>query len=457
MNTSDLVKLSQSILVIDDNPRIHEDIRKILCPAAAPDDLAEDQEAIFGEAPAASEFSNFTIDSAYQGQEGLDLVEKAVAEKRPYSMAFVDVRMPPGWDGIETIQRVWKAQPDLQVVICTAYSDHSWEQIIGRLGKSDSMLILKKPFDSVEVLQLAHALSKKWMVTCQARFRMENLESMVESRTLELVRANERLLSEINRRAEIEKELRESEERFRKSFEAALVALAMLNADTLVHTDVNSSFLSLIGRAREEVVGRTPLELGLADNPAAFDDTIKTLRAGKPVHNLEWTLRRADGKFRQTLLSVVPLTLGNQTCLLAALLDITDQRQMESQMRQSQKMEAIGQLAAGVAHDFNNLLTVIIGHASVQLARDGMDKELAKSLEEVNCAAERASVLTRQLLAFSRKQVLERKCLDVANTVRNMQKMLARLVGETIDFRFVYGENVPCSNASVTAGISQIW
>ncbi len=226
MHTAELVKLSQRILIVDDNPRIHEDIRKILCPVAAARDLAEDQQAIFGDAAAAPEFFNFTIDSACQGREGLLLVEKAAAQKRPYGMAFVDMRMPPGWDGIETIQRLWQVQPDLQVVICTAYSDHSWEEIIGKLGQSDSLLILKKPFDNVEVLQLAHALSKKWVVTCQAKFRLDNLESLVEFRTLELVRANERLQSEVNRRAAVEKDLRESEERFRKSFEAALVALA---------------------------------------------------------------------------------------------------------------------------------------------------------------------------------------------------------------------------------------
>jgi len=455
MDTSQLVKLSQSLLVIDDNPRIHEDIRKILCPVAAADDLAADQEAIFGEKPAAAEVSSFEIDSAYQGQEGLALVEKAMAEKRPYSMAFVDVRMPPGWDGIETVQRIWKADPDLQVVICTAYSDHSWEEIIQKLGKTDSLLILKKPFDNVEVLQLAHALSKKWVVTNQARFRLENLEAMVETRTGELVRANEQLLSEVKRRAEVENELRESEERFRKSFEAALVPLSMLRADTLAHTDVNSSFLSLIGRRREEVIGRTPQELGLLENPAAFEEMLKTLRLGRSVHNVELVLRSADGQLRQTLVSIVSLQLGTQACLLAAVLDITDQRRMESQMRQSQKMEAVGQLAAGVAHDFNNLLTIIIGHASIQLAQVGLEKELGKSLAEVNNAAERAAALTRQLLAFSRKQIMRRASLDVVNTVANMQKMLARLVGETVEIQVDFAENVPCIMGD-SANIEQV-
>src|SRR5690349_24456963 len=105
---------------------------------------------------------NLELDSASQGQEALAMVERALAEGRPYAMAFVDGRMPPGWDGLETIVHLWKAYPELQVVICTAYSDYSWEQIIERVGPSDSLVILKKPFDAVEVLQLAHAMTKKW-------------------------------------------------------------------------------------------------------------------------------------------------------------------------------------------------------------------------------------------------------------------------------------------------------
>lgn len=444
MNTTELIRLSHRILVVDDNPRIHEDIRKILCPAKDEIDLAQEEAALFGATPAVSERSDFQIDSAHQGQEGLALVEKALSEGRPYSMAFVDVRMPPGWDGIETIQHIWRSHPDLQVVICTAYSDHSWDDIIQKIGKSDSLVILKKPFDNVEVLQLAHALTKKWVVTRQAKCRLDNLESIVERRTAELVRANEQLRSEVQRRATVEKALRESEERFHKSFETASVSLAIFTADTLDHTDVNGSYLTLVGYTREQVIGRSPLQLGIAESAAAFKDAIATLRGGNRVHNLELAVRRVDKQLRHTLVSIVPLTLGDQTCYLAALLDITDQRRLESQLRQSQKMEAIGQLAAGVAHDFNNLLTIIIGHASIQLAKASVDHEVARSLEQVKMAGERASGLTRQLLAFSRKQVLKRSAVNAGLTVRNMQKMLTRLLGETVTFEFQCADRLPC-------------
>jgi CheY-like chemotaxis protein len=179
------------LLIIDDNPTIHEDIKKILCPPKEDADVSAMAAELFGSRSPAVEPTQFRIDSAYQGQEGLAKVEQAIAEGAPYAMAFVDVRMPPGWDGIETIRRIWDKYPGLQVVICTAYSDHSWEDITRSLGYSDSFVILKKPFDNVEVLQLAHALTKKWTLACETRIRMDNLDEMVRVRAEALSKANE--------------------------------------------------------------------------------------------------------------------------------------------------------------------------------------------------------------------------------------------------------------------------
>ena len=150
------------ILVIDDNKAIHQDFRKILCPPkAAPNGMAEAEAALFGDEPAALNLPEFQIDSAFQGEEGLALIEKSLAEGRPYAMAFVDVRMPPGWDGVETTAKIWQKYPDLQVVICTAYSDYSWEEMLNKPGSSYRLVLLKKPFDNIEVLQLAISLTEK--------------------------------------------------------------------------------------------------------------------------------------------------------------------------------------------------------------------------------------------------------------------------------------------------------
>ena len=153
---------NQRILIIDDNAAIHDDVRKILgMPSQADADLDAEAADLFGSEVDDFATVEFEIDSAFQGQEGLAMAEHALKEGRPYAMAFVDIRMPPGWDGVETINRIWKLYPELQVVICTAYSDYSWEEMLNKLGYSDRLVILKKPFDSIEVLQLTVSMTEK--------------------------------------------------------------------------------------------------------------------------------------------------------------------------------------------------------------------------------------------------------------------------------------------------------
>jgi len=198
---------NRRILVIDDNRAIHEDFKKIFnSNARDAAGLAETEAALFGEKPVAECPTGFEFDSAYQGQEGLALIQRALQEERPYAMAFVDVRMPPGWDGIETIARIWETYPDLQVVVCTAYSDYSWAEMVHKLGQSDRLVILKKPFDNIEVLQLASALTEKWRLYQQVKCKLDDLERMVRERTsaletvnVELAAANQSLLEESQR------------------------------------------------------------------------------------------------------------------------------------------------------------------------------------------------------------------------------------------------------------------
>jgi len=169
---------NRRILIIDDNEAIHKDFREILQgnkEISKSFNVDEDEAAIFGTASMISKV-NFDIDSAFQGQEGLEKIQQAVKEGNPYAMAFVDIRMPPGWDGIETIQHIWKVYPKLQVVICTAYSDYSWHDMIEKLGETEQLLILKKPFDNIEVRQMTCALMQKWEL-------LNNLDRMVRERT----------------------------------------------------------------------------------------------------------------------------------------------------------------------------------------------------------------------------------------------------------------------------------
>ncbi len=281
------------LLVIDDTPAIHADFRKILLQSQnSSSRLDRDEAALFGGASARRSRIQFTIDSAYQGQEGLALVEQSLRSGPRYEMAFIDMRMPPGWDGIETVSRLWQVDPDLQVVICTAHADYSWEEMADMLEGCDRVVILKKPFDAIEVLQLANALSAKWQLLQQTRRKLDDLDS--------------------------------------------------------------------------------------------------------------------------------------------------ERKELEAHLRQSQKMEALGQLAGGVAHDFNNLLTVIQGYAQILKMNPSLDNETGDGLGQIGLAAERAANLTRQLLTFSRKRVLQPKPLDLNLVVASIAKMLGRVIGEDIALSFNY-------------------
>jgi two-component system, NtrC family, sensor kinase len=197
---------NRRILVIDDNRAIHDDFRKIFEPGvASAQPLAHSREALFGDATRSGPLLLFRVDFASQGTEGAALVERARSKNEPFAMAFVDMRMPPGWDGIETTRRIWELDPRVQIVICTAYSDHSWQDILGRLGHSDRLLILKKPFDNIEVLQLASALTEKWRLADVAARRVQDLETLVELRTEALQRSNARLAA-VNQLLELQTE-----------------------------------------------------------------------------------------------------------------------------------------------------------------------------------------------------------------------------------------------------------
>ncbi len=192
------------VLVIDDNPAIHEDFQKILATPEGSTSLDALESVLFGAPQTRSGPYHFEVDTASQGEEGVKRVRDAQHEGRPYALAFVDIRMPPGIDGVETTARLWQEDPDLQVVLCSAYADYSWEEVAHRLGINQRLLILRKPFDNIEVRQMAHALAEKWELSRQSRRRMDDLAQAVAERTKELEATHERLRQEIEDRARLE-------------------------------------------------------------------------------------------------------------------------------------------------------------------------------------------------------------------------------------------------------------
>ena len=303
---------NRRILVIDDNRAIHDDFRKILCPPDLTDNNLESFERVlFDKTARVPDPIHFDIDCAFQGQAGVEMARQALAAGKPYATAFIDVRMPPGWDGVEAVAKIWEVDPDLQVVICSAYSDYSWNDMLATVGHSDRLVILKKPFDPIEAQQLAQALTEKWRLLQESKNKLSDLEQIVGARTAEL---------------------------------------------------------------QAEIVER---------------------------------------------------------------------KQLEAQFRQSQKMEAFGQLAGGVAHDFNNLLAVIMGFANLLRDTEELGAEAREQIEQVHLAGERAANLTRQLLTFSRKRDMQIRSLNLNDVIGDVAKMLVRLIGEDIKLECKSSPNLP--------------
>jgi diguanylate cyclase (GGDEF)-like protein len=204
------------ILIVDDNQDIHEDIKNILNPARINHQDSEMQllkDELFGDDDQSASKTDksisihYQIDDAYQGDEAIKMVLKADQDREPYSLIFMDVRMPPGMDGVQTIEKIWGINPYIEVVICTAYSDYSWDQILYKFGQTDHLLFIKKPFDNVSVKQIALALTTKWNLERLNREHIENLESEVKKRTQDLKEMVEKLTSEIHLRKEKEEQL----------------------------------------------------------------------------------------------------------------------------------------------------------------------------------------------------------------------------------------------------------
>ena len=188
-----LASMNRRVLVIDDNQAIHEDFRKVLCTAVDGQAALDMLEAQLLGSSAAVAAPQFDVESATQGEEGVRMAMLAVSAGRPYALAFVDMRMPPGWDGLRTIEELWRVDPAIQVVICSAHSDYEWNEVMARLNHSDKLLVLRKPFEPIEVQQCASALCQKWQNERMIRNHVASLEKVVAVRTRGLEAANRQL------------------------------------------------------------------------------------------------------------------------------------------------------------------------------------------------------------------------------------------------------------------------
>jgi two-component system, cell cycle sensor histidine kinase and response regulator CckA len=242
-------------------------------------------------------------------------------------------------------------------------------------------------------------------------------------------------------------ERKKAEEIFRTAFTANPEPITIATIAEGRYLDVNESFLRVTGYRREEVIGRTSLELNFWVRPEDRARLVELLWERDSVHDLEITYRTKSGEERVALDSAEAIEISGQECIIAILRDITEQKFLEKQLRQTQKMEAVGQLSGGIAHDFNNLLGVIIGYSEILENRLPPNDPLLKECGQIKKAGQSAASLTRQLLAFSRQQVLEPKVLELNAIVLHVERMLRRLIGEDIDLKAALGSGLGCIKA----------
>jgi PAS domain S-box-containing protein len=251
---------------------------------------------------------------------------------------------------------------------------------------------------------------------------------------------------DITERKEAQLALQESETRFRTAFMTVADAHYIATRDDGRILEVNDRFEDVFGYAREEALGRTSLELGLYVNPEDRSRMVAELRLKGQVRELELLARRKGGEIIPVQISVSELAMGDQPLILGVVRNLTAQKRagealkdLEEQFRQAQRLEAVGRLAGGVAHDFNNILTAISGYTELLLEDFRGNDPRRADLEEIRSAAQRAAALTRQLLAFSRKQVLQPRVLALNEVVEGLEKMLRRLIGEDVTLELALG------------------
>lgn len=271
------------------------------------------------------------------------------------------------------------------------------------------------------------------------------LERRVEQRTEELKRANAQLLAEIAERKRTERALRDSEANYQSIFDAANDAIFVQDVESFQILDANEKMCEIFGYTPDEVRNLTLSHLCADEATSSFTDTSQWLKKAAEGHPqlFEWLSRDKHGRLFWVEVNLKRAVICGHDRLLAIVRDITERKRLEQQLRQAQKMEAVGRLAGGVAHDFNNALTAVLGYSNMLLQQMPVDTVQRKKVEKIIEAAQRATDLTRELLAFGRKQVLDVQMLDLNAVLSDMSEVVRRLVGESIEPIIVLDPSAP--------------
>ncbi|MBT9582859.1 response regulator [bacterium] len=412
--------MNRRILVVDDNPAIHEDFQKILGSAGADGlaDLDQLELELLDISDPQEESALYQLDYASGGQQALEMLVQARQEGNPYSMAFVDMRMPPGWDGLETIERLWQEDPQLQVVICTAYSDYSWDELQARVKSAENLFLLSKPFDMMEIRQAAAAMTLKRHLTASATAHIDSLEETL---------------------GQSREKLQETNQRLKAILDAAPVGILTADADFQIR-GLNRVAQELFGLTSEEAAGRPLQALLSVPHPAEGSYICSGLRV--------------DQSSFPAQLKLSQLALDSGLLNICIVVDQTERqraeaerRQLESQLFQAQKLESLGILAGGVAHDFNNMLMAIIGYSETALLDAPDSGPLRDMVVNIKATALQAAAVTQQMLSYAGRASCSIEPLSLNEVVRGCAHLLKLSVPAHISWNLELAEALPKAEA----------
>lgn len=257
------------------------------------------------------------------------------------------------------------------------------------------------------------------------------------------------ILFTIKRAGSTERLLAQEKERFEKTFHSVPVWIVISSLDEGRFIEVNEIYLKDMGLKRADVIGKTSKVLESFVDPGIRDSIIREIKETGRVREKEVQMKTGKGNIIDTVFSAERLVLDSKEMMLSVTRDITEQKKAEKerdklqkQLIQAQKMESVGRLAGGVAHDFNNMLSVIIGYTELALEKEPNGNPLHSDLTEIMNAANRSAEITRQLLAFARKQTINPRAIDLNNAVESMLKMIRRLIGEDIELLWLSGTSL---------------
>lgn len=405
---------------------------------------------------------------AKNGSEALSLLQ----EFRP-SLVITDVLMPM-MNGYELCAAIKKQERirDIPVILLTSLSDP--KDVVEAL-KCGANNFITKPYDNAYLLShiryiLANAETQgnrlkmgieitvggsvhyissdrqqifDFLLTTYDSYTRKNQELVLT--TEQLRQLNEQLEEKVRERTAA---IEESASRYRMLFEQSPSGILLIDPETGRAVEFNETAHRQLGYSREEFAALMIADYEAREKPEEIEEKIGKILKGERI-DFQTSHRTKEGEIRDILVTTQAITLSGRTVLHTIFQDITDKTKAErelaqstEQLRQSQKIEAVGRLAGGIAHDFNNLLTVIIGYCELMAIKVGEKNPLWEDVQEINKAADRAAALTRQLLAFSRRQVLQPKVVEIDTLVPEMDKMLRRLIGEDINLVAILGAGV---------------